>query len=372
MIGRLRGAFGGEISRDAADAAVGRGMADVLAALDTVVDDDAALRRIYARHGGNVPCGTGGSSATVADKVCARTGTAGRAISPARATGSAPSHRRLALCSAAGAAAALTAAAVTLTVIGVPGARQHATGRPAGLAAYVVKRVDSALSAAGPAAIAQMTVVTRSGGMSGGVLNTAEEWSYGDRWRAVTYSAAGHLVYDEGVAATSVYTVVSYLTRTWARQHRLGHAAALAPGPRGCAPLVAALPLLFQPGPPGTSVAASWLPATVARSLRAAVSCGALTVAGRRRVDGKDVIELTSRPDSMIPETIWVSRGTYLPVRVIVRPVLGTSGPLQTADISWLPLTAQNLARLAVPIPAGFREIPLARAVTPSMQRVPG
>jgi hypothetical protein len=371
MIRRLRSAFGGETSGDVADAAVGRGMAGVLTALDNVIDDDAALRRIYARHGGNVPCGTGGSCATGADKVCAATGTPGPGISPVRPGRSAPSHRRAALCSVAGAAAALTAAVVTLTVIGVPGAHQHATGRPAGLAAYVVKRVDSALNAAGPAAIAQMTVVTRSGGMSGGVLKTAEEWSYGDRWRAVTYSAAGHLVYDEGVAASAVYTVVSYRTHTWARQHGLGHPAALAPGPRGCAPVVAALPLLFQPGPPGISASASWLPATIARALRAAVSCGALAVAGPRRVDGKDVIELTSRPDSMIPETVWVSRGTYLPVRVIVRPVLGSSGPLQTADISWLPLTAQNLAKLAVPIPAGFREVPVAEAVTPSMQRVP-
>ena len=48
MIRWLRDAFGGGPKREAADAAVGRGMADVLAALDNVIDDDAALGRICA------------------------------------------------------------------------------------------------------------------------------------------------------------------------------------------------------------------------------------------------------------------------------------------------------------------------------------
>jgi hypothetical protein len=46
MIRWLRDAFGDRTKREAADAAVGRGMADVLAALDNVIDDDAALERI--------------------------------------------------------------------------------------------------------------------------------------------------------------------------------------------------------------------------------------------------------------------------------------------------------------------------------------
>jgi hypothetical protein len=48
MIRWLRDAFGRGTKREAADAAVGRGMADVLAALDNVIDDDAALGRICA------------------------------------------------------------------------------------------------------------------------------------------------------------------------------------------------------------------------------------------------------------------------------------------------------------------------------------
>jgi hypothetical protein len=365
MSRRLRDAFGGGTSRKAADAAVGHGMADVLAALDNVIDDDAALARIYAGLGKNVPAAAPGWGAgTAADEVCARIGMPGSAITTARASGTAACRRRLALRSVAGVAAALTAAAVALAVV-VPGARHLGTEGPAVNTAYVVKRVDSALSAAGPGAIAQMTVTTSSAAISGGTTatTTAEEWSYGDRWRSVTYSAAGHLVYDEGSSTASVYTVVSYQERTWARQPRLGRAAALAPGARGCEPVVAALPLPFQPRLPVPGVSASSLPATVARALRAAVSCGALAVAGRQRVDGIEAIELTSSPDSPIAETIWVSPGTYLPVRVVVHSAPGTPGTWQTADITWLAPTVQNLARLTVPIPAGFRQVPLAQAV---------
>ena len=55
MIRWLRDAFGCGTKREAADAAVGRGMADVLAALDNVIDDDAALGRICAGPGETMP-----------------------------------------------------------------------------------------------------------------------------------------------------------------------------------------------------------------------------------------------------------------------------------------------------------------------------
>jgi hypothetical protein len=55
MIRWLRDAFGGATKREAADAAVGRGMADVLAALDDVIDDDLALGRICDGLGETMP-----------------------------------------------------------------------------------------------------------------------------------------------------------------------------------------------------------------------------------------------------------------------------------------------------------------------------
>ena len=240
----------------------------------------------------------------------------------------------------------------------------------------MVKRVSSALSAAEPGEIAQMTVTTRSAVLPGGTTTTttAEEWSNGGQWRLVTYSPAGHPLYDEGFSTSSVYTLVSYQKRTWARQPGLGHPSALSvpAGSRGCESPAAAVPLLFGYGLPAIGSSAGSLPSTVARDLRNAVSCGTLAVAGRQRVDGVEAIELASRPGSLISETIWVSPGTYLPVRVAVRPARGQPGRWQTADITWLPPTAQNLAKLTVPIPAGFRRVRLAGAVLPILQQITG
>ncbi len=151
--------------------------------------------------------------------------------------------------------------------------------------------------------------------------------------------------------------------------------------------MVAGLPLLFQPGLPGINFSGSSRPSTVARSLRAAISCGRLAVAGRQRVDGTEAVKLTSRRGSPISETIWVSPGTYLPVRLVIRSALGryapgepAAGPLTpgrpavqlTADITWLPPTPQNLAQLRVPIPAGFRRVPLISALVPLASQLPG
>jgi hypothetical protein len=257
----------------------------------------------------------------------------------------------------------------------VPGTR----GGHVDTTAYVVKRVSSALSAAEPGEIAQMTVTTRTAQTPGGAstTTTAEEWSNGDEWRLKTYSPDGRPLYDEGSGTSSLYTLVNYQARTWARQPGLGRPAAtlpLVPGQRGCRSTpAAASPLLFAYGLPGTRSTASSLPSTVARDLRAAVSCGALVDAGRQRVDGTEALELTSHRGSPVSETIWVSQSTYLPVRVVVRFSFGKlQGREQTADFTWLPPTAQNLAELTVPIPAGFRQVPVASAVLPILQQLPG
>jgi hypothetical protein len=294
-------------------------------------------------------------------------------------------RRRLALRSVAGATAALTATAVALVAAGVPGSADNGTMGPAAPAAYVVKRVDSALSAAEPGAIAQMTVTTR-GPLGLGLQSlknayaagsgkpkaaahavpvrtattTTEEWSYGHQWRSVTYSSAGQPLYDEGVSTSSVYTLVSYLSRKWARRVVVDHPAAGVSARRSCGPLIVGGPFLLRFELANIGLSGSSPLATVARALRAAISCRTLVVAGRQRVNGVEAIELTSRHNSPVAETIWVSPGTYLPVRVLVR---SPGGPAfrQTADITWLQPTAQNLAKLAVPIPAGFRQVSLAK-----------
>jgi hypothetical protein len=283
-------------------------------------------------------------------------------------------RRRLVLRSMTGGVAVLAAGAAALAVVVVP--RVNGTDRPAVDAAYVVKNVSNALSAAEPGTIAQMTVTTSGPTVPGGTsaTTTAQEWSNGNEWRSVTYSSPGHPAYDEGFSTTSGYTLVSYPTKTWAREAGLGSPVAQKAGSPpvtgGCLQAAGAFKVLFHLGLPGTSSSASSLPTTVAMTLRTAVSCGSLAVGGRQAVDGTEAIELTSRPGSPISETIWVNPGTYLPVRVIVRS--GTPALQQTADFTWLPPTAQNLARLAVPIPAGFRQVPLPEAIMPNLKLIPG
>jgi hypothetical protein len=285
-------------------------------------------------------------------------------------------RRRLALRSLTGAATALSAGAVALAVVVVPSS-PHAR---IDLTADVVRHVNSALTAADPGDIAQMTVTTSSAAAYGGkTATTAEEWSHGDQWRSITYSSPGHPLYDEGYtasSASSVYTLVNYSTQTWTRRPGLGRPAAATPEsalptPRGCGPAVAMVPLLYRFGLPGIGLPASLLPSTVARSLRTAVSCGTLTVAGRQLIDGIEAIKLMSRAGSFIAETIWVSPSTYLPVRVVVRSTPGSPVIQQTADITWLPPTAQNLAKLTVPIPAGFRKVSFSAVAAPTFKQIP-
>jgi len=310
---------------------------------------------------------------------------------PAELTGRAARWRRRRLARrSVGAAAVLAAGAVALVAVVVPGAGRIGTGERITPTAYVLRRVDSALSAAEPGTIAQMKVRTLYA-VPGGKTRTvtAEEWSDAGRWRSVTFSSAGQPVYDQGSTASSLYTVVSYPKHTWGRLYlragnligpRAGSHISMPRGysvPRGCSFPVS---LLFRSGLPGMRPSAGALPATVARDLRTAISCGALRVVGRRRLDGVSAIELRSTPKSPVAETVWASPSSYLPLRVVARmtpgrPISAQAVEVlqQTADISWLPPATQNLAQLTVAIPAGFRRVPLIRVLWPLLQNlVPG
>ncbi len=277
-------------------------------------------------------------------------------------------RRRMVLRSVAAVTAVLTAGAVALTAAGVPGTRRGGTGGPVVSTAYVLKHVDSALRAAGPGEIAQVTLTTRRTVAPRGTTATitSQVWSYGGQWRLVTNWPAGQSEYDLGFTGSSACTLVSYQARTWARQRGTGRPAVLVPhvpGPGSCDSLVDALSGLFPFGLRGIFSSASSRPLTVATSLRTAVSSGTLAVAGRQRVAGIEAIALASRPGSLLSETILVSPATYLPVRVAVRPNPGGPVLQQTAVITWLTPSAQNLAQLTVSIPAGFRQVPFAQAV---------
>ena len=274
-------------------------------------------------------------------------------------------HRRLAQRSVTAMAALAACALVVLAVATSSGAHRDVTEKPTPTidTAYLIKRVASALSAAGSVEIAQLTVI--SDGHDG--TTTASEWSYGDQWRSVVYAPSGQPIFDAG-GTSSTYTLVNYSARTWARQRGVAGQTE-PPSPRsGCEQASADLSLLLRPGLLSTGPAASSLSASVVKLLRTAISCGTLTEAGQQHVDGIAATKLTSSRGSLISETIWVSPTTYLPIRVVIRPAPGSPAAAQAADITWLKPSAQNRAALTVPIPAGFRQVPFGpnvRTITP-------
>ena len=287
-------------------------------------------------------------------------------------------RRRLALRSAGG-VAALTAGAAALVVTAVPTtAGLSAKAGTTVNAAYVVKQVGSALTTAEPGDIAQLTITTTGPSLLSGVkatTTTAQMWSYGKQWREVIYSSPGHPAFEEGANASSVYTLVNYQAKTWARLAGFGQPTKLpvvsATDKDGCWPAFGPLPVLFRLGLPGIGSVASSAPATATSALRNAVSCGTLKVAGHQRVDGVNAVKLQSSAGSLISETIWVDPGSYLPVRVVANPSAGGFGVKQTADISWLPPTAQNLADLTMSAPASFRHVTFSQAGLPIVQKLP-
>jgi hypothetical protein len=137
----------------------------------------------------------------------------------------------------------------------------------------------------------------------------------------------------------------------------------------------------------------------VATQIQDELANGDLTITGSTPLDGQPATELTSTdvssllpvapgipnlairattgtslaptmgtaPASMSPvsleiasETLWVNPTTYLPTQ---RVVTFTDGGTITTAISWLPVTAGNLALLVAPIPSGYTEVSFAAKV---------
>jgi hypothetical protein len=91
-----------------------------------------------------------------------------------------------------------------------------------------------------------------------------------------------------------------------------------------------------------------WTPAEIQQAIKE----GRITVVGPDQVNGKPTIKLYRVPRKAdVPMDLWVDATTYLPVRYHLRQ----EGPM-TFDVSWLPPTPENLAKLKTVIPPGFTE----------------
>ncbi len=97
-----------------------------------------------------------------------------------------------------------------------------------------------------------------------------------------------------------------------------------------------------------------WNPREMAAQLHTALSCGDLKVVGGGTVGGAPAVKLSGSLSGSGAVTYWVNATTYLPFRFQAHRTF-------QMKLQWLPPTAANLARLNVPIPAGFTQVPPPR-----------
>ena len=265
-------------------------------------------------------------------------------------------HRRtmtIRAVTAAGAAAVLIAG--TLTVAGVTGA----FGRPAGgpqarTTAYVISRVERALSAPGmtsviaytrtmyPAGITLQPVpggVNGSGGPGGSAPKEGDYellWANLHTTKRSVFTATGRHLFDEQITIRNgslATTAVNYTSHTWWT--------AQSPRPAVTGPASASCL-------PGGGIRLSGGRNAWPDFIRAQVACGAYTMVGKQAVGGADALKITGSSGHL---TLWVNPVTYLPMR------LKAPGGLQT-DFQWLPPTPAHRAMLSMPVPAGFHQVP--------------
>lgn len=86
-----------------------------------------------------------------------------------------------------------------------------------------------------------------------------------------------------------------------------------------------------------------------------------LVLVGRERIDGRETIQLRGADSPHWPRAAnpryWVDASTYLLVRSLVQKGEGAARVQLQADHAWLEPTAAALARLDVPVPAGYRRV---------------
>lgn len=241
-------------------------------------------------------------------------------------------RRRLTFRAVLATGTAIAAAAATVIVVTAGGG----VTPPAQTAAYVVNRVAKAVSAG------QDIMYVHAQGIP--QWQFVRGWSDGDRGRVDMFVVGGRLAEENMFRIThgrESGVVVDYSGRDWYRYLDQGTVPSMPAN--GCAPRGLILNLVQ---------AREW-----PSYIRATLACGRITLAGQARIDGAETIRIVatarSEPGRRAAAagrlTMYVSPSSYLPVRI---DWLGTR-----VDLSWLPPTPANLAKLNVTIPPGFEQI---------------
>jgi hypothetical protein len=284
-------------------------------------------------------------------------------------------HRRTALRTAAIAGtAAVAAVAVTVGAGVLAGPARHSDGTVrAQTAAYVTGRMAAAFDAASQRHSVQEIHVTGhnawfslaarelfippgnppAGRTVPPIIVTArrlEVWVHDGVLRQEGMTSAGRIVYDASIDTVTTsageHTTggdgVDYRNKTW--WHTVSRIGVGDGNP------ALSCRNVFVP-------VAIGLPVDWAAQLRAAAACGSYRVVGRQLVNGVNAIKLEMVIQGRIAradgQTFWVDPSTYLPLRMESR---GTNSSV-VSEFRWLPPTAANVAKVQVPIPAGFTKV---------------
>jgi hypothetical protein len=247
--------------------------------------------------------------------------------------------------------------ATTVVVVGAAVAITATSGRSAnGLPrneAYVVSRVENALTAVGQRddIAFTSTIVTslNSSAPAPGIpYRTDLAWNTRDRFNEIEYTSSGRPFFSLTVTRVpgGLETLtVQYAHRAVIHQELTGPVAAA----RGCSTAAGVLEDLDL----NPDDLTNW-PVTI----HALISCGLIRPAGHQRAGGVDLIRFVQVRAALphLSMAVLVNPSTFLPSHMVVTFAQPGQAFKSTTEFGSLPPTRANLAHLYAPEPAGFTQ----------------
>lgn len=258
-------------------------------------------------------------------------------------------RRRRVMTRAAVAATAAVVAGVAVAITATLG--RSANGLPRN-EAYVVSRVENALTAVGQGddIAFTSTIVTslNSSAPAPGVpYSTDLAWNTRDKFNEIEYTSSGRPFFS--LTVTRVPGGLETLTVQYAHRVVIHQELTGAMAARSCSTAAGVLEDLdFNPDD-----LTNW-PVTI----HALIGCGLIKPSGHQRVGGVDLIKFVQVHVALryLSMAVLVNPSTFLPSRMVVTYAQPGQAFKSTTEFGSLPPTRANLAHLSAPEPAGFTQ----------------